>query len=46
MKYAVAIVVDPEFENRLADLLERMPVSMADTETTARPLRVLMRREA
>jgi hypothetical protein len=36
MKYAghvVAIVVDPGFGDRVADLLERMPVWMADTET-------------
>jgi hypothetical protein len=33
MKYVVAIVVDPEFGNRLADLLVRMPVWIADTET-------------
>jgi len=35
MKYAghvVAIVVDPWFGDRVADLLERMPVWMADTE--------------
>jgi hypothetical protein len=35
MKYAghvVAIVVDPGFGDRVADLLERVPVWMADTE--------------
>jgi hypothetical protein len=32
MEYSVAIVVDPEFVNRLADLLERMPVWIVDTE--------------
>jgi hypothetical protein len=35
MKHAghvVAIVVDPGFGDRVADLLERMPVWMADTE--------------
>jgi hypothetical protein len=35
MKYAghvVAIVVDPDFGDRVADLLERMPVWIADTE--------------
>ena len=30
--YVVAIVVDPRFGDHVADLLERMPVWMADTE--------------
>jgi hypothetical protein len=32
-RYVVAIVVDPEFGERVTALLERMPVWMADTET-------------
>jgi hypothetical protein len=32
-RYVVAIVVDPEFGDRVTELLERMPVWMADTET-------------
>ena len=31
--YAVAIVVDPQFGDRLIELLERLPVWIADTET-------------
>jgi hypothetical protein len=32
-RYVVAIVVDPEFGERVAALLDRMPVWIADTET-------------
>jgi hypothetical protein len=32
-QYVVAIVVDPEFGERVAALLDRMPVWIADTET-------------
>jgi hypothetical protein len=32
-RYVVAIVVDPEFGDRITALVERMPVWMADTET-------------
>jgi hypothetical protein len=32
MTYALAIVVDPQFGDRLAKLLDRMPVWIADTE--------------
>jgi hypothetical protein len=31
--YTVAIVVDPQFGDRLTELLDRMPVWIADTET-------------
>jgi hypothetical protein len=31
--YAAAIVVDPQFGDRLIELLDRMPVWIADTET-------------
>lgn len=31
--YAAAIVVDPQFGDRLIELLERLPVWIADTET-------------